>query len=244
MNDEITKQNLAYYDKEAEVYDEVRYGSVKGGRVDVFQKKILENYLCELDRGADVLEFGCGTGRFLSHLNKAGYRLTGLDISQGMLSKAAERFHIAQIKNITLVHNDSNSFPFEDESIDAIYSILVINLIENFERIFDEASRTLKPGGIFVFSVPNLSSIYFAAGLYVNMRRKTTTANESGFRYSHWFSRGEISQALDRSGFSLEVVLGQPPLVPYRDSVAPLEQSKSMWLLSKSVYIKARKHSK
>src|SRR4051812_8293433 len=42
--------------------------------------------------GQDVVEFGCGTGRNLEILKRGGAgALTGLDLSPGMLAKAAER---------------------------------------------------------------------------------------------------------------------------------------------------------
>jgi len=41
--------------------------------------------------GPDVLELGCGTGRVMIPLAEAGFRVTGLDRSRGMLAQAATR---------------------------------------------------------------------------------------------------------------------------------------------------------
>lgn len=242
MSDNIIKQNINYYDTEASVYDENRYGSDEGQRVDRFQKQLLAGYLKELPAGAKILELGCGTGRFLPYLSEIGYQLTGIDISPGMLEKARERVEVEATEPIELLHNKTDTLPFADAEYNAVYSILVINLIQDYQQTFKEVSRIVKPGGFFIFSVPNISSIYFPAGIYVNLRGKTTTANKSGHRYSHWFSRSEIKKSLYKAGFSMEMVLGQPPNVRSRDRASPLSNPVSRWLLAKSVYIKARRH--
>ena len=41
--------------------------------------------------GDPVLELGAGTGRFLIPIAEAGFRVTGLDASEPMLAKAADR---------------------------------------------------------------------------------------------------------------------------------------------------------
>ena len=120
------------------------------------------------------------------------------------------------------------------------FVLLVINLIQDYHKALAEAARVLKPGGVFILSVPNLSSVYFPVGLYVNLRGKSMTSNVSGHRYSHWFSCLEIKNALNKSGFTIEDVQGQPPHISSRDGVVPISRSINRWLFAKSVYIKAR----
>lgn len=242
MIDDLTrKQNIEYYDAEAAVYDETRYSTTEGRRVDLFQKKILANYLNELPVEAKVLELGCGTGRFIPHLIHKGYQLTAIDNSQKMLEKARERIHVEVKAPVEILQTEANSIPFDDDSFDAVYSILVINLIQDYQMTFKEVARVVKPGGLFIFNVPNLNSIYFPAGIYVNLRGRTTTRNSSGYRYSHWFTRLELRSALRNAGFVLEEVQGQPSNVGSRDEVTPLCKPVIRWLLAKSVYIKARR---
>lgn len=240
MIDNIKEQNIKFYDTEAKSYDQIRYGTQKGKRVDEFQKRILDSYLEEVNlEGSSVLEVGCGTGRFLPFMAEKGCNITGIDISEEMLKVARRRVDQSEHKKITLLQNDADEIPFRDHSFDIIYSILVINLIPDFKTAFREINRVIKPGGLFIFSVPFLDSIYFPAGLYVNSRGKTVGANESGYRYSHWFGCKELHKSLGAAGFSIDRIKGQPPYVQMIDNVKSLDSGLGM-MLSKSIYIKAK----
>lgn len=237
----VEGQNQRYYDLEASVYDSNRYASVQGRRVAAFHMTVLDRLLTrDLSAGASVLEVGCGTGRLLEALSSRGYRLHGIDTSEGMLAVARER--LAQRGSaVELQTADATRLPFQDGSFDAAYSILVVNLIPNYKDMFREVARILKPSGLFVFNVPNLASVYAPGGLYVNMRGQTVGSNAAGYRHSHWFRPGEWRSALEDCGFSVDEVLGQPPHLRFVDHAAPLRATGPQLLLSKSVYIKARR---
>lgn len=240
MVDRITKQNTAFYDSEAFTYDQTRYTNEKGKRVDQFQKRILDDYLVDCDvSNVSILEVGCGTGRFLPFIAERGANVIGIDISAEMLKIAAERIEKSGSENISLVLNDIDKLPFSDNNFGVVYAILVINLIPNYVNAFEEIKRVLKPRGTFIFSVPYLSGIYFPAGLYVNTRGKTVTANRTGYRYSHWFSTSELIRCLDATNFSIETIKGQPPHVRMTDNVSPLGSGFGL-VFSKSIYVKAK----
>lgn len=69
-----------YEDFVAELYDHL---PVTAGRKDV------EFYLGQAKaQGGPILELGCGTGRVLLPLARAGYRITGVDLAEAMLARA------------------------------------------------------------------------------------------------------------------------------------------------------------
>jgi ubiquinone/menaquinone biosynthesis C-methylase UbiE len=68
-------------------------------------------------RGLDVLDVGCGTGRWLHQLQDLPVRsLTGIDASKGMLRIARTKL----MRGITLYHGYASSLPLADESVDVI----------------------------------------------------------------------------------------------------------------------------
>ena len=56
-----------------------------------------------------ILDMGCGTGRHAIELARRGYRVTGVDISSGMLAEAEKAAREAEVK-ITWVHADAARF--------------------------------------------------------------------------------------------------------------------------------------
>lgn len=50
--------------------------------------------------GAAILDVGCGTGRHAVELAGHGYRVTGLDLSAGMLAEAAKAAEEADRKSV------------------------------------------------------------------------------------------------------------------------------------------------
>lgn len=62
-----------------------------------------------LPPGAAILDVGCGTGRHSVELARRGYRMTGLDLSQGMLDQAAQAAEAAGVK-VEWVRADASRF--------------------------------------------------------------------------------------------------------------------------------------
>lgn len=120
--------------------------------------------LCRrFDRPIDVLDLGCGTGRYFCALTNVN-RLVGLDASGAMLAEAA-RPHDAELitaRSVELVEGDVLTHEFEADSFDLIYSIGVLAEHTPFDtRIVANAARWLRPGGRFAFTTvhPESTSI-------------------------------------------------------------------------------------
>jgi malonyl-CoA O-methyltransferase len=95
-----------------------------------------------------VLDLGSGTGFFTNLLATSYKQVIGLDISKGMLRFAQENRH----KAITWLAADVHKIPLQDESVDFIYSNLVIQWCDPLDVAIAEMLRVLKPGGLIIFT--------------------------------------------------------------------------------------------
>lgn len=99
--------------------------------------------------GRDVLEIGCGTGRHTLRLARQGNRVTGLDLSPGMLAIARDK--LKAYDTVRLVEADVMTAdpggPFWDGSFDVALAALVVEHINDLPRFFRRVAAALRPDG-------------------------------------------------------------------------------------------------
>lgn len=106
------------------------------------------------DRPIDVLDLGCGTGRYFWGVRNAK-TLTGIDASEPMLNEAARPTHADQItaEHITLIKGDVATYGFAPGSFDLVYSIGVLAEHVALTRgLVTRVAGWLRPGGRFAFT--------------------------------------------------------------------------------------------
>jgi SAM-dependent methyltransferase len=117
--------------------------------------------LLELPEGASVLDIGCGTGRHAVELAKAGYQVTGVDISGGMLREARAAAERAGVE-LELVQDDATSFDL-GRRFDAALCLCEGSLgllggddpFEHDAAVLRRAFAALQPGAPFVLTLLN-----------------------------------------------------------------------------------------
>jgi malonyl-CoA O-methyltransferase len=95
-----------------------------------------------------ALDLGAGTGFFTDLLASRYQQVLGLDISKNMLRFAKDN----RSEAISWLEADAYKIPLQDNSIDFVYSNLMIQWCDPLDLVLDEVMRVLKPGGLFVFS--------------------------------------------------------------------------------------------
>lgn len=100
---------------------------------------------------ARILDYGCGYGRTLAELSRAGYdHVVGTDFSEAMLLRSRR-----EVPHSMLVRNDGSALPVKSESIDAVLLFAVLTCIpdDHDQRVvLTEVERVLRPGGLLYIS--------------------------------------------------------------------------------------------
>lgn len=96
--------------------------------------------------GRRVLDAGCGTGRYLAILARAGAeRLIGVDRSADMLIRV-------QVPAVRLLQGDVRRLPLVERTFDAVVSGLTLTDVDDLPAAIGEFARVLRPRGVLVYS--------------------------------------------------------------------------------------------
>jgi SAM-dependent methyltransferase len=98
--------------------------------------------------GAAVLDVGCGAGRTLVLAAERGARVSGLDVSPGLLGVARARLPEADLRD-----GDMESLPFPDAAFDAVVGVNAFQFAGDPRLALREAARVTRPGGRVVASL-------------------------------------------------------------------------------------------
>jgi len=151
------------------------------GRREIFLR-VIRGRLAGADH--EILDFGCGTGAFLPHLERFG-RVSAVDGDENAVAFCHER------GRHEVVHVPADALlPFDDEAFDLITALDVLEHIEDDVAAMAELRRVLKPGGILLAAVPAFMFLWGDQD-----------------EISHHFRRyraGDLGARLRRAGFSVE----------------------------------------
>ncbi len=101
--------------------------------------------------GQRVLEVGVGTGLALP-LYDRGKRVTGIDLSAEMLSRARARVDAEGLTHVeALLEQDAEATDFPAGSFDIAASMFVASVVPHPRLLLAELQRVVKPGGHILF---------------------------------------------------------------------------------------------
>jgi ubiquinone/menaquinone biosynthesis C-methylase UbiE len=99
--------------------------------------------------GCNVLDVGCGTGRWLTKLELLEpASLTGTDCSKAMLSRA----RVKTRPTTTLEHGDGSELPGEDGCYGLILASFLLSYISDMDEFARECARVLRAEGFVLIS--------------------------------------------------------------------------------------------
>ncbi|WP_425997922.1 methyltransferase domain-containing protein [Caulobacter sp. DWR1-3-2b1] len=100
------------------------------------------------DQFADILDLGCGTGLSAPALAQFGGRLTGVDLSRGMLDRAEARGGydlLVQAEAVAFLDDHPGAF-------DLVFAADMVIYFGDLSGLFQAAEKALRPGGVFTLS--------------------------------------------------------------------------------------------
>ena len=163
--------------------------------------------------GMAVLDAGCAAGWYSEALADRGANVTGIDISEEMIGAAKKR---AGNKAKFLKHDLTKELPFPDESFDWIVSSLTMHYVENWDPVFDEFHRVLKPGGRLLYSVhhPFMDFHEFQRPDYFAVEMLTDTWVKPNITIDVSFYRRTLQEIINGTSkrFSVEQVIEPQPI--------------------------------
>jgi SAM-dependent methyltransferase len=130
----------SHFDTIAEVYDEALPAHVVEHYLRKRTRYVVDH--CPRGKGLDV---GCGTGVLASRLADAGYQMSGIDPSDGMLDVLR-----ARTPGIEAVQASGTELPFDDDSFDLVLTVAVMHHIADpgdVRRTLAEMVRVARPSG-------------------------------------------------------------------------------------------------
>ncbi len=134
-----------YYDDTATIYN-TKHGVDLYGNTWGLKKYYLPLFDKYIPDNLDMLEIGCGTGKYTEIMNKRAKKVIGMDISDNMLDMARKR-----VPGVEFIQGDCEKLDmFEDGQFDIVYGVNAFSYFPNKEEALKSIHRVLKKDGIFM----------------------------------------------------------------------------------------------
>ncbi len=147
--------SVSHFDEIAAAYDE----SLPAHVVEHYLRKRVA-FLSALCPGGSVLDVGCGTGALAGRLSAAGYRVVGVDPSEGMLEVMRRRS-----PELETVRAPGSALPFPSGEFDLVVSVAAMHHIaapDEIRRTLAEMVRVCHPRGRVVIWDHNPRNPYWS----------------------------------------------------------------------------------
>ncbi len=160
--------------------------------------------------GGDVLDVGCGTGRWLTRLETLNpASLTGTDCSTTMLKRARAKIH----PTTKLEHRECSTLPGEDASKSFVLASFVLSYLGDLHGFASECARILRPDGWVL-----ISDMHPVTAAKRGWTRSFRAEGEKFEIAVHSRSIEEIVSAFQYYGFELRILI-EPPFEAPEQSV-------------------------
>lgn len=177
----MTEQAAEHFSKKVKELDEEH----ELFRVNDAIKSVLEEFSQKL-QGEKVLDIGCGTGKDTEFLEKQGFNVTGIDLSEEMIS------YCKQNRSGQFIKKDIRDIDFEEDTFDGIWCSAAIFFIpeEDMRKVVSEFREIIKPQGL----------------LYINFKQVQGEESDVSKKeqIQHTVAKDEAQSILEENGFKID----------------------------------------
>ena len=160
--------------------------------------------------GVHVLDLGCGTGlelEFYFQRNPEA-RITGIDLSRGMLDALEKKF---PDKAITLIQGSYFDVPFGEEVLDGAVSVESLHHFTGAEKLplYQKLYAALKPGTAFVLTdyfAENEEEERLHRQTLEALKQQQGIADKEFYHYDTPLTVAHEKRLLEEAGFAVELV--------------------------------------
>ena len=151
----------------------------------------------------EVIELGCGTGRFTKEIAGNAKHIVTTDLSDEMLEVA--RIRLSSFPNVTVQKADCCRTSFRSAIFDTVFMVNLIHVLENPSDALRESYRILRNGGKLLIA----SGTNYGAKESDIRRRVTRYLKVWGMppsSYQTSLSPDELASLVESAGFEVDVV--------------------------------------
>jgi len=153
------------------------------------QRRQLRKMFLGAERPGRLLEVGCGGGRFLNRMRRAGWEVEGTDFDPQAAERVAARY------GIRVACGALADLRYAADTFDAVAMSQVIEHVHDPQALLQECRRVLVPGGSLVVTTPNSRSQ--AHAMYGRYWRGLEPP-----RHLHIFSPAALERCARDAGFA------------------------------------------
>ena len=136
-----------YWTKRSPEFKKLRKDELHSEKNELWKEEICSHFPPE--KVLKILDIGCGSGFFSILLSKQGYDVTGIDLTESMITDAKALAEEEQCHAHFLVM-DAENLQFPDETFDVVVSRNVTWNLPHPEQAYAEWVRALKKGGFLL----------------------------------------------------------------------------------------------
>lgn len=184
--------NARFWNKAARKYAASAIGDPGGF------ERTLERVRELVPQGADLFEFGCGTGTAALKLAPHAGHILATDLADEMIAIAREKAAAEGITNVTFETGTAEDPRWGEARFDAAIGFNILHLLPDRPAVFAGIHRLLKPGGLFISKSVSLAEMNPLIRLAIPVMRAIGKAP-----YVDTVTEAVLASEIDAAGFDI-----------------------------------------